>query len=236
MKPLKNILFYFAYFAGAAIALAGDAGSVIKALQTIADQPYAQNASFVEVKGERGSPNPEEWTILLSDPTARGGVREVSVANGQITSERTPLRGFTDVANVPALSRSKVVADVGPVFQAVEKEAIVKKVGFDWIDYNLKSDTASDTPLWKVKLYDSMGSLVATATVSATDGKLTSPLDVLGAAASEDDSKRLGGLVGKIIDFSETTVRKTQETTLRTIGNVQEFMVGERTVGSKNDE
>jgi len=233
MKPLKNILIYFV---SAASAVAGNAGSVIQALQTIADQPYAQNASFVEVKGERGSPNPEEWTILLSDPTARGGVREVSVANGQITSERTPLRGFTDVANVPALSRSKVVADVGPVFQAVEQEAIAKKVGFDWIDYNLKSDTASDTPLWKVKLYDNMGSLVATATVSATNGLLTGPFEMVGDSAQENNSKRPGGIVGKIIDFSETTVRKTQETTLRTIGNVQEFMVGERTVGPKNDE
>jgi hypothetical protein len=233
MKPIKNIL---VYFLGAASALAGNAGSVIKALQTIADQPYAQNASFVEVKGERGSPNPQEWTILLSDPTARGGVREVTIANGQITSERTPLRGFTDVANVPALSRSKVVADVGPVFQAVEQEAIAKKVGFDWIDYNLKSDTASDTPLWKLKLYDSLGSLVATATVSATNGKLMGPLELAGDAATENNSNRPGGLVGKIIDFSETTARKTQETTLRTIGNVQEFMVGERTVGPKKDD
>jgi hypothetical protein len=233
MKPIKNIL---VYFLGAASALAGNAGSVIKALQTIADQPYAQNASFVEVKGERGSPNPQEWTILLSDPTARGGVREVTIANGQITSERTPLRGFTDVANVPALSRSKVVADVGPVFQAVEQESIAKKVGFDWIDYNLKSDTASDTPLWKLKLYDSLGSLVATATVSATNGKLMGPLELAGDAATENNSKRPGGLVGKIIDFSETTARKTQETTLRTIGNVQEFMVGERTVGPKKDD
>lgn len=233
MKPLKNILIYFV---GAASALAGNAGSVIQAMQTISDQPYAQNASFVEVKGERGSPTPEEWTILLSDPTARGGVREVTVVNGQITSERTPLRGYTDVANVPALSRSKVVVDVGQVFQAVEQEAIDKKVGFDWIDYNLKSDAVSDDPLWKVKLYDNMGSLVATATVSATNGMLSGPLEVAGDVAPANNSKRIGGLVGKIIDFSETTARKTQETTLRTIGNVQEFMVGERTVGPKNND
>ena len=233
MKPLKNFVIFFV---GAASAFAGNAGSVIQSMQTIADQPYAHNASFVEVKGERGCPNPEEWMILLSDPTARGGVREVTVANGRITSERTPLRGFTDVANVPALSRSKVVADVGSVFQAVDQEAIAKKVGFDWIDYSLKSDTASDTPLWNVKLYDSMGSLVATATVSATNGLLTGPLELVGDAAQENNTKRPGGLVGKIIDFSETTFRKTQDSTLRTIGNVQEFMVGERTVGPKKDE
>jgi hypothetical protein len=38
------------------------------------------------------------------------------------------------------------------------------------------------------------------------------------------------------VDFTESTAKKVQNTTLRTVGNVQEFLVGERTVDAKDDE
>jgi hypothetical protein len=46
----------------------------------------------------------------------------------------------------------------------------------------------------------------------------------------------MGGLIGKIGDFTQSTARKVGDTTLRTIGTVQEFLVGERTIGPKGDE
>ena len=49
-------------------------------------------------------------------------------------------------------------------------------------------------------------------------------------------SQKVGGLIGKIGDFTESTARKVGETTLRTVGTVQEFLVGERTIGPKDDE
>ena len=60
-------------------AFAGNAGSAILALRAVADQPYAADARIVELKGERADPMPAEWQILLADPSARGGVREVLV-------------------------------------------------------------------------------------------------------------------------------------------------------------
>jgi hypothetical protein len=38
------------------------------------------------------------------------------------------------------------------------------------------------------------------------------------------------------MDFTESTAKKVQDGTLRTVGNVQEFMVGERTVGPKDED
>jgi hypothetical protein len=43
-------------------------------------------------------------------------------------------------------------------------------------------------------------------------------------------------LVGKVVDFTESTAKKVQNTTLRTVGDVQEFLVGERTVGPKEKD
>jgi hypothetical protein len=46
----------------------------------------------------------------------------------------------------------------------------------------------------------------------------------------------VGGLVGKVVDLTESTAKKVQDTTLRTVGDVQEFLIGERTVGPKKED
>jgi hypothetical protein len=72
--------------------------------------------------------------------------------------------------------------------------------------------------------------------ISAQSGTVLEPLQpVAGANADSDSQKRPGGLVGQIVDFTESTAKKVQNTTLRTVGNVQEFLVGERTVGPKDE-
>jgi hypothetical protein len=215
---------------------AENAGSAIAAMQTVASQPVAQNAAFIELCGQRGEPMPAEWTILLADPSARGGVREITIAAGRITSERTPLTGYRDVASRPALDRSKVSVDANSVFEIAQNEAVTNRMGFHWLDFTLASNPATLLPEWTVRLYESSGSLAGTLRISAQSGTVLEPLQpVAGANADSDSQKRPGGLVGQIVDFTESTAKKVQDTTLRTVGNVQEFLVGERTVGPKDE-
>jgi hypothetical protein len=216
---------------------AANAGSAIAALQLAASQPVALNAAFIELRGQRGEPIPPEWTILMADPSARGGVREVTVANGRITSERTPLAGYRDVASRPALDRSKVSVDAGSAFDIAQREAIASRVGFHWLDYTLATNPASFQPEWTIRLYDSSGSLAGTLRIAARGGAVIQPLvPAEGSQAGNRSSKRPGGLVGTIVDFTETTAKRVQNSTLRTIGTVQEFLVGERTIGPDDGE
>jgi len=217
-------------------AFAGAAGSVLLALQTIQSQPYAKDARIVEIKGERGDPFPSEWSVLLADATARGGVREVGIANGIITSERTPLRGFTEVANLPAIERAKLGVDGDSIFQAAQAEATAGRVGFHWLDYTLQVPPNSTGPIWTVKLYDNMGTTVGTMGISAETGVVAVPMKLAEGVKSEADTKKVGGLVGKVSDIATGTAEKTQDTTLRIIGNVQEFLIGERTIGPGADK
>ena len=217
-------------------AFAGAAGSVLLAIQTIQSQPYAKDARIVEIKGERGDPFPGEWAILLADATARGGVREVGIANGIITSERTPLRGFTEVANLPTIERAQLGVDGDSIFQAAQAEAIVNRVGFHWLDYTLQVPPNSTAPVWSVKLYDNMGGVVGTLAISAETGLVTVPMQLAEGVKSESDTKKIGGLVGKVSDIATGTAQKTQDTTLRIIGNVQEFLIGERTIGPGSEK
>jgi hypothetical protein len=218
-------------------SLASNAGSAIAALQLAASQPVALNAAFIELRGQRGEPMPPEWTILMADPSARGGVREVTVSNGRITSERTPLAGYRDVASRPALDRSKVSVDAGSVFDIAQREAVAKRIGFHWIDYSLATNPASFQPEWTVRLYDSNGSMAGTLRIAARGGTVIESLVSADATDSSDrSSKRVGGLVGTVVDFTETTAKRVQNSTLRTIGTVQEFLVGERTIGPDEEK
>ena len=217
-------------------AFAGNAGSAILALRAVADQPSAADARIVELKGERADPMPAEWQILLADPSARGGVREVSVANGAIISERTPLKGFQNVAEMPAIQTSEVSVDSSSLFQSVQEQANEARVGFHWLDYTLRLDPATQEPVWTVRLFDEMGTVVGTMGIAAQGGAIVQVIQMPdGSPVKESQGKKVGGLFGKIVDFTESTARKVGDTTLRTVGTVQEFLVGERTIGPKEE-
>lgn len=225
------------FLLGVSASFAGNAGSAIAALQLVASQPVASNAAFIELRGQRGDPVPADWTILLADPSARGGVREIAVASGQIISERTPLAGYGGIASRPALDRSKVSVDSNSVFDIAHNEAVSSRIGFHWLDFTLATNPATFQPEWTVRLYDSSGSLAGTLRIAAQGGAVIEPLvPSEGSQAQEGSSNRPGGLVGTVVDFTESTAKRVQNTTLRTIGNVQEFLVGERTIGPDDEK
>lgn len=222
---------------GAANLFASGAGSAISALQLVASQPVAGSAAFIELRGQRGEPLPPEWIILMADPSARGGVREISVSSGRIVAERTPLAGYTGITSRPALDRSKVSVDANSVFDIAQAEAVSSRLSFHWVDYTLSTNPATFQPEWTVRLFDSSGSMTGSLRIAAQGGAVIEPLvPAEGARADSGSPKRVGGLVGKIVDFTESTAKKVENSTLRTIGNIQEFLVGERTVGPRDDE
>lgn len=232
-----NHLGVFLLLLSASSVLAGNAGSAISAMQVVADQPVAHSAAFIELRGERGEPMPSEWAILLADPSARGGVREMTISNNQITSERTPLAGYSGVISRPALDRSKVAVDAASVFDTAQREAVRCQLGFHWLDYTLATNPQTFQPEWTVRLYDSSGSLAGTLRIAANNGEVLQALESAeGVSLDKKSDNRPGGIVGQVTDFTESTAKKVQDTTLRTLGNIQEFLVGERTIGPKEEK
>lgn len=218
---------------------AAPAGPVLSGLKAMESQPFAATAKVVEIRGERGDPQPKEWVFLFSDPAARGGVREVTVADGKITSERTPLRGMADIAGLAPLDAGSLATDADAAFRIVQKEAIKSQLGFDWIDYTLRTDAESNALVWTVKLYDRMGAPVGTARISAKDGAVVGSLqpdpDARARAEATPVSKE-GGIVGHISKTAGRAAKSATDTTLHLIGTVQEQIVGERTIGPKDDQ
>ena len=120
----------------------------------------------VEVRGRDGAPQPVVWKIVIDDPRARGGVRELEVQRGKIVSERTPTsHGMNSPMNFNQLN-----LDSEGAFTIANQEAQKTSVPFDHIDYLLKAGTGGGAPVWQLELFDGKNGRVASMDVAADSG------------------------------------------------------------------
>src|SRR4051812_41545885 len=97
----------------------------------------------VELHGRGGSPQPSSWKVIIDEPRARGGVREIEVQRGKIVSERTPTtRGAGSTMNFNQLN-----LDSEGAFTIANQEAEKAGVPFDHVDYRLTSGTGGGAPV-----------------------------------------------------------------------------------------
>ena len=235
---MKRLTFLFLLTAAASLC-AAPAGPAFAGLRAIESQPYARTAQVVEIRGDRGDPQPSEWLVVLHDSSARGGVRELTVVNGRITAERTPLRGPTEIAALAPMDSAMLKIDSDAVFRTAYREAERNKIGFNWISYKLRTDPATKAPVWNVTLYDDVGAPLATLRVSASVGSLLGPLQLNASARAQQETSEkavpIGGLVGTVGNAAVDVANKTKNSALHLVGTLQELFVGERTVGPKDE-
>jgi hypothetical protein len=146
---------------------------------------------------------------------------------------------MAEVAGMAPIDTRTLSVDAGEVFRIAHKEAEKNELGFDWIDYTLRTDADSNAPVWIVKLSDSMGAPVGTVRISAKGGTVVSPLqpdpDAKARAGATPVSKD-GGILGNVGKAAGRAAKSTSDSTLRFIGTLQEEIVGERTIGPKENE
>ncbi|MGC1480739.1 MAG: hypothetical protein WA771_09565 [Chthoniobacterales bacterium] len=171
-----------------AVAWSASAETAYEALQVIkGDRGDAILDQLVEARGEGGDPQPQTWTIVMIDPSARTGIREFVVSRGRIQSERTPVRGYDGLNRLPPINFTRLNLDSDGAFSLAEKEATREKVGFNSIDYTLRTQVSSGSPIWVVRLFDYMGAPVGTVEVSAETGKVAKSLRLDPDARLADD-------------------------------------------------
>lgn len=122
----------------------------------------------VEVRGRGGSPAPHVWQVVLDEPRARGGVRELEIQGGRVVSEKTPLgRNVGAPMNFNALN-----LDSEGAFTIANQEAQKAGVPFDRVDYVLKSGTGSGSPVWQLSLFSAGHGQVASLQIAADSGTI----------------------------------------------------------------
>ncbi len=237
---------FLAFLFGASIlvvsawAEGGTAYLAVKAAQKGTDP----SADLVEVAGERGEPQPQEWKVILRDPGARGGIREVVASGDVVVSQRTPLRGYSELNSQSAIALTRLNLDSDRAFEIANKQAVAKKVGFSWVDYTLRANSMGGSPMWILRLYNNMGSQVGVIQISAENGSVISPLQPSLPPPTEpteqfsDSStgRTVGGFMGRVGGTLGGIANGVKDTTLRTVGSVQEFFTGQRTIGPRDEE
>ena len=212
----------------------------LKAAQKGADS----SARLIEVTGERGEPQPQEWKVILSDPAARGGIREIVASGDVIVSQRTPVKGYTGVGSEPSIALARLNVDSDRAFEIANKQAVARRIGFSWVDYTLRANADGGAPMWILRLQNNMGSKVGVVQISAENGSVVVPLEVSEPPSPEpseqvsdsSNGRSVGGFIGRVGGTLGNVGNAVKDTTLRTVGSVQEFLTGERTIGPKDED
>ena len=240
MRRILTFAFGLCLMVVAARADGGTAYLALKAARKGADS----SARLIEVTGERGEPQPQEWKVILSDPAARGGIREIVASGDVIVSQRTPVKGYTGVGSEPSIALARLNVDSDRAFEIANKQAVARRIGFSWVDYTLRANADGGAPMWILRLQNNMGSKVGVVQISAENGSVVVPLEVSEPPSPEpseqvsdsSNGRSVGGFIGRVGGTLGNVGNAVKDTTLRTVGSVQEFLTGERTIGPKDED
>jgi len=144
--------------------------SAYKALRVAGGGDGQMLNHVIEVKGVKGDPQPQVWHIVIDDPAARGGIRELEVSNGRIVSQHAPVRGYAGTTAGVAMDFKRLNLDSEGAFTIANQEATKRKTGFDSVDYVLRGDDQTNAPVWVLRLLDTNNINVATLYISADNG------------------------------------------------------------------
>jgi hypothetical protein len=167
-------------------AFAQEGGTAYEALRVVGTQ---LNRAYVDrvisVTGDGGNPQPATWKILVEDRSARGGVREVEVTDGRISSERTPVRTVVGSTEGATIKTSHLNLDSSGAYALASHTADKSNTRFDTASYTLRTDERGD-PVWIVTLHGHSGQPVGTIFIGANRGNVTRTEGMFSGATMQD--------------------------------------------------
>jgi hypothetical protein len=124
----------------------------------------------ISVTGIKGDPQPETWRILIDDRGGNGGVREVQVRHGQVSSDRpSSVVGSSEGATI---NTARLNLDSSGAFAVASHTADKSGTRFETASYTLRTDERGD-PTWIVTLHARSGRPVGTIYIGANRGNVT---------------------------------------------------------------
>ena len=124
---------------------------------------------IVEMKGARGQSQPMEWWIVVNDERSRYRLRTLWVGDVRATDEGENDDFYPARLPVGYASVAKLKIDSTAAFEVMVREAQAAKVGFDSVDYKLRSAEFGDEPIWSLTAKDGRGRVVGRVVLSGFD-------------------------------------------------------------------
>ena len=143
------------------------------ALRTVGNQVNRDFVSrVVSVTGADGNPQPATWRILIDDPNTRGGIREVEVTDGRITSNHVSSRNVAGTSQGATINPARLNLDSSGAYEVASRTADSSHVPFALVSYTLRTNERGDAT-WVVTLQNQNRRPVGTIYIGANKGTVT---------------------------------------------------------------
>jgi hypothetical protein len=154
-------------------ALAQENPSAYEALRVVGTQLNREMMSHViSVTGVDGDPQPRTWKILVGDPRANGGMREITVEDNRIASQRVPNRSVAGSTEGATINTARLNLDSTGAYSVASHTAETSHVTFSLVSYALRTDDRGN-PVWIVTLEDRSRKPLGTIHIKTNDGRVT---------------------------------------------------------------
>jgi hypothetical protein len=197
-------------------ALAQENATAYEALRAVGTQ-LGRGAlnRVVSITGVNGDPQPEKWKIILEDPDARGGARELQVADERIVSDRLAGRRAAGSIEGATIDISRLNLDSSGAYAVASHTADVSHTSFATADYALRTDKRGE-PIWVVTLLNKSSRPVGTIYIGATRGTVKRTEGMFAGATMEDvendyDQDDEGGVMSSVKTRIKEGFQRTQE-------------------------
>jgi hypothetical protein len=163
---------------------------------------------IVSITGVEGDPQPAKWKIILEDPDARGGVREIQVADGRIASDRVPDRSVTGSTEGAMIDTARLNLDSSGVYAVASHTAQASHTAFATVDYTLRTDEHGE-PVWIVTLLSKSSRPVGTIYIGANRGIVRRTEGMFAGATMEDVETEYDAEDRGMITNMEARIKRT---------------------------
>ncbi len=127
---------------------------------------------IVEMRAFNGVPQPQEWNVVVYDPASITLLNEYWLGDGRAANEGPYDKIYPDKAPIGYIDFNKLKLDSTAAFTVAEGEARRARVGFDSLNYVLRSREYSNEPVWILALIDADKRLVGKVHVSGLTGSV----------------------------------------------------------------
>ena len=163
---------------------------------------------IVSITGVEGAPQPAKWKIILEDPSAPDGVREVQVADGRIASDRPPGHSVAGAAEGATIDTARLNLDSSGAYSVASHTAQASHTRFLTADYTLRTDERGE-PVWIVTLLGKASRPVGTIYIGATRGIVRRTEGMFAGATMEDIETEYDTEDRGMITGIEARIRRT---------------------------
>ncbi|MDP6860151.1 MAG: hypothetical protein QF426_10040, partial [Verrucomicrobiales bacterium] len=144
---------------------------------TVLKRIYSQYGQYfadkiVELRGVKGQSQPREWKIVVHDERSQRRLRTVIVSGDRIRDEGETLDYYPDNLPIGFASSAKIKIDSVKAFNILIREARAARIGFNYVDYKLRSLEFGDEPVWVLSAMSAKGILLGQVILSAFDANV----------------------------------------------------------------